>query len=83
MGSNIPYSPTGGELSEKSSGRKVATPTQASFFLDRNRVSTKSYTVDQHVYSRLKDIGYLLDFYLGWDSATSTITIDTTKEFGL
>jgi hypothetical protein len=72
-----------GTMAEKSSGSKTATVTKAKIYLNGTEIPLTAYTINSHTYYRLKDVAQVFDFGVGWDGASSTITIDTSKEYKL
>jgi hypothetical protein len=70
-------------MAEKSSGSKTATVTKAKIYLNGTEIPLTAYTINSHTYYRLKDVAQVFDFGVGWDGASSTITIDTSKEYKL
>lgn len=82
--SNTEYTPVGNELviSEETLDIEGILST-SKIFLDGEEVSLDAYLIGQNNYFKLRDIGKLFDFYVGWDQETQTISIDTTLEYEL
>jgi archaellum component FlaF (FlaF/FlaG flagellin family) len=72
-----------GVMAAKGSGSKTATVTKAKIYLDGAEIPLTAYTINSHTYYRLKDVAQVFDFGVGWDGASSTITIDTGSRFAL
>ena len=50
-------------------------------FINGNEASLNAYLIEGHHYFNLRDLGEALDFYVGWDSETGAVTIDTGKSY--
>jgi hypothetical protein len=70
-----------GIMAAKGTTVREATPTKAKIYLDGKEIALTAYTISGHTYYQLKEIGQTFNFALGWDGATSTITIDTSKGY--
>jgi len=73
------YSPVGGELT--SSGNTDTQPaalSSSSVYLDGSKISLTAYNIGGYNYFKLRDVAGAINFGVGWDGATSTITIDTS-----
>jgi alpha-tubulin suppressor-like RCC1 family protein len=75
------YTPVGGEMAAKGAGNKTPTPTGSKIFLDGKEVVLTAYNIDGYNYFKLRDVGQAFDFGVDWDSANSTIVIDTSKGY--
>ncbi|MDR0862874.1 MAG: hypothetical protein LBN30_08910 [Oscillospiraceae bacterium] len=75
------YTSVGGELAKGSGGNKTPVPTSSKIYKDGAEVSFVAYTINDNNYFKLRDIGAAFDFGIGWDGATNTITIDTSKGY--
>ena len=75
------YTAVGGELSAGASGNQSAVPTGSKLLADGEEVSLTAYNIGGNNYFKLRDIGALFDFGIGWDSDTRTITIDTSAGY--
>jgi len=74
-----PYKPTGEEMSSKGSGNKPASVSDAAVYLsDGSRLNLDSYNIDGYNYYKLRDVGASVNFNVGWDANSNTITIVTT-----
>lgn len=76
------YTAVGGELDvsgDKAS--KSATLTSSSVYLNSTKASLTAYNIGGNNYFKLRDIAKSLDFGVGWDSGTSTITISTASGY--
>lgn len=76
------YTTVGGELSVSGSTSSV-TATLSSFtvYLDGSAVSLTAYNIGGNNYFKLRDVGGAINFYVGFESASNTISIDTTKGY--
>jgi len=75
------YTAVGGELSAGAAGAKTAQPNKSKILLDGKEISLTAYTIGGNNYFKLRDIGKVFDFGVGWDGATQTISIDTSKGY--
>jgi len=75
------YTPNNTEMGSKSSGAKQANESNTSFILDGKRVTFTAYNIDGNNYIKIRDIGAALDFFLGYDNVTRTITVDTSRGY--
>ncbi|MCL1974834.1 MAG: hypothetical protein FWG61_01570 [Firmicutes bacterium] len=76
-----PYTIIGGEMSGKGVEDKTTIPTNSKIYLDGKEVQFIAYNIDGNNYFKLRDIGQALDFGVGWDASSNTITIDTTTVY--
>jgi len=79
--SGLPYSATGTEMTAKGSDTKTALTTPTRVFIDGAEVSFTAYNIDGNNYFKLRDIGGVFDFGIGWDADTSTITVYTDRPY--
>lgn len=61
--------------------KKTAKFPPPSLYKDGIAEVVRSYNIDGSNYFKLRDIGMIFNFYIGWDEATNCITIDTTKPY--
>ena len=77
------YEPVGGEMAQsESSERRPAAPTASAIYLDGELAEFTAYLIGGNNYFKLRDIMQIFDVYVGWDDATSTITLDTSMGYG-
>ncbi|MBQ2879955.1 MAG: hypothetical protein IJE27_04600 [Anaerotignum sp.] len=72
------YAPTGSEM--KVSGTKDikdAVESKSTILINGEKAALKAYTIKGNNYFKLRDLGTALDFNVGWDNASQTISIDT------
>lgn len=80
--SGKPYTSVGGELENSGSIEIVmATLSNSVVYLDGTKVSLTAYTINGNNYFKLRDLAAALNFGVTWDSATSTIGIDTSTGY--
>jgi len=73
------YKPTGEEMSPKGASNKSAALSGAAVYLSDGRgLSLDAYNIDGYNYYKLRDLGTALNFNVGWDADSNTITIVTT-----
>ncbi len=75
------YTIAGGELAKADGSSKEAELNTSKIYLDGKELSLTAYTIGGSNYFKLRDLGQAVDFAVGWDSASSTIQIDTTKGY--
>jgi hypothetical protein len=77
------YAPAGDEMASKGSSPKIGVPTSQKVFLagNVNQVNLEAYNIDGYNYFKLRDVGIVLDIGIGWDNASSTISIDSKKGY--
>lgn len=61
--------------------KEKATKTDSPIYVDNTKVDFTAYNIKGNNYFKLRDLGQTFDFYVGWDSATKSVTIDTTKGY--
>jgi hypothetical protein len=80
--SKTAYTPVGGEMARSTTtGNKTPTATSSKIFLDGKEINLTAYLIDGNNYFKLRDIMKIFDVYVGWDGATSTITLDTSRSY--
>ena len=81
--SGKPYTAVGGEMTGgSSSGDKTGTPTTSEIYIDGKEALLEAYNIGGSNYFKLRDVMQALDVYVGYDEATKTITLDTSKGYG-
>ena len=77
------YKASGSELSGRGTETKRATRNFAlTVFLDGKYVFPTAYNIGGNNYFHIRDMAELLDFYISYDAATKTVTIDPLRGFG-
>jgi hypothetical protein len=79
----LPYDATGDEMSPKGIETKEAVVSSQKIFLagNVNAIPIEAYNIDGYNYFKLRDMGVLLDFGVGWDNGSNTVLIDTGKGY--
>ena len=75
------YTAVGGEMSAKGSGEQSAKATTSKIILDGEEISLTAYNIGGNNYFKLRDVGEIFDFGVGWNNDTKTITIDTSAAY--
>jgi hypothetical protein len=76
------YTFAGGELTKSGNASgKTGVPSNSVIYLDGEPVDLTAYNIDGNNYFKLRDLARALNFGVGWDAATSTITIDSTADY--
>ena len=50
-------------------------------YLDGTQIALHSYNIGGSNFFRLRDLGRVLDFGVGYDAETGTVSIDTAKRY--
>lgn len=76
------YTSIGGELSPSGNvGEQSAALSPAALFLNGTQANLTAYNIGGYNYFKLRDVAAAINFGVGWDSKTSTITIDTSTGY--
>lgn len=78
--SGSPYVGEGGTVSG-SKQKKTASSTDSPIYVNSQKTAFTAYQIDGNNFFKLRDLGQTFNFYVGWDNATQSITIDTTKDY--
>ena len=78
--SNQPYEATGKELQGSPSSTGSAISSNDSILMNGSEVSLTVYKIDGSNYFKLRDLGKLLDFYVGW-TTDKVVYIETGKPY--
>ena len=79
--SGADYMPVGGEMSGGDGSVKAPARAMARIILDGNEVVFTAYLIDGNNYFKLRDVMYAFNIFVGWDEATGTITLDTSRGY--
>ena len=80
--SETAYAPRGNELATGDGTPKTAIlNTTMNFLFDGEPVEITAYLIEGSNFVRLRDVMRLADVFVGWDGATSTITLDTSMGY--
>jgi hypothetical protein len=80
--SGTPYAPVGGEMTASTlTGQQTANPTASRIYLDGVQVEFTAYFIGGNNFFRLRDVMQTFDVYVGWNEATGTITLDTSRGY--
>ncbi len=78
------YTPDGNELSQSGNTASVtAAPSAWTVYLDGKQVVQTVYLINGSNYFRLRDLGSAVNFGVGWDAPSSTISIDTSLGYSV
>jgi len=61
---------------------KKATASNTKVYLDGKLANVTSYSIDNTTYFKLRDLGSLLDFYVGWDEKENLLVIESGLRYG-
>ena len=73
------YAPVGTEGKAAAAPPASAAESTAPLFINGERRFPTAYLIHGNNYFKLRDLGNIFDFSVGWDSATGTITVNTSK----
>lgn len=72
------YTEVGGELAAGDGSIKTPVPCTSKIYVDGTEVALTAYTIGGNNFFKLRDVMQKFNVGVGWDGATSTITIDTS-----
>lgn len=75
------YTPVGGELAKINNLNQFGTSTNAAIYVDGVPVDLTAYSINGNNYFKLRDLGKVLGFNVGWDDATRTVSILTDEPY--
>ncbi len=76
---NKAYTTVGGELSTGNGKSKPCSKTNAPVFVDETSVRMACYNIDGNNFVKLRDIGKLFNFYVGWEN--NSIVINSNSAY--
>jgi len=79
--SNSVYKANGQEMSKGDGIKKIAILNASGIYKDGTKLMIVAYNISGNNYFKLRDIGQAMNFGVTWDEKTSTIRIDTVKEY--
>ncbi|MEG1878956.1 MAG: hypothetical protein RR211_04945, partial [Pseudoflavonifractor sp.] len=77
------YTPAKGDMTPGDGKSKPATPSTSKIYVDGVEAPLKAYLIGQNNYFQLRDVMKTFNVYVGWDGATGTATLDTSKGYEL
>ena len=60
---------------------KKPTPTASAIYQNGKAISPMAFSIDGNNYFKLRDLGKLFNFYVGWDKVNNSIIIDTSASY--
>jgi|GEM_PF-683926 len=75
------YTVAGGELAAGDGKAKTPTLSTSKIYIDGTEVQLTAYNINGNNYFKLRDVMQKFNVGVGWDGATSTITIDTKIDY--
>ncbi|MBQ3956756.1 MAG: hypothetical protein II680_12770 [Clostridia bacterium] len=76
-----PYEAIGGELTGAAAETASASPTNNGIFIDGESVTLTVFKIGGANYFKLRDLGKALDFHVGYDDETKTVSISGAKGY--
>lgn len=77
--SETAYAAVGGEMAAGDGRAKQAMPSGAPIYWGFDQYAMPAYNINGSTYFKLRDLCSLMGITVGWDDATKTITVDSTK----
>jgi hypothetical protein len=79
---NTAYTAVGGELAKAAdTGAVTAYPSISSVYCNGQLLNLTVFTIGNNNYFKLRDIASVINFFVGWDGDSNTITIDTSRQY--
>ncbi len=78
---NKTYTPVGGELLPGDGTIKTARITETQLDVGQCIIPMELYNINGNNFFKLRDIGLIQNFYVGWDEANNCVIIDTSKPY--
>lgn len=75
------YTPVGGELTKGDGTEKLALRTGTDVSIDLCILKFDTYNINGNNFFKLRELGYMLDFYVGWDSDNNCVIINTEEPY--
>lgn len=75
------YTLVGGELQPGNGGAEMAVPNSSAIYMDGQPISLTAYTIGGNNFFKLRDLCRAFNIFVGWDGATNTVSIDTSKPY--
>lgn len=75
------YEPVGGELTPGDGAAKTAAESAFTVYLDGSQVALRSYLIGGSTFFRLRDLGRVLDFGVGYDAETGTVSVNPAERY--
>ena len=79
--SGEPYTAVGGEMAQGDGTSKNAIPTPSTIYLDGEVLDLVVYNIGGNNFFKLRDLMAAIDVYVGYDSTTKAITLDTSRGY--
>lgn len=80
--SGLPYTRVGSEMVPiQVSVPRPAVPSRNTIYINGVRQDLTVYNVDGNNYFKLRDLAGILDFYVGYDNATQTVSVSTAQGY--
>ena len=76
------YTPNGSELRAFAEGSRPFIPTSSNLIFNGLEIAFEVYLIDNSNYFKLRDLGSLFGFEVGWVQETRTVIIDTQADNG-
>ena len=79
--SGRPYTVSGGEILPGDKLDKRATTTDAVIYFNDVQTDLNPFNIDGNNYFKLRELMEIFNVYVGWDEATGSIALDTSKAY--
>lgn len=75
LSTGIKYTPIGSELTDDTSTTLSISKTIAPIYVDGEKTNVVTYTINDSTYIKIRDLGDMVGFLVGWNSETQTVEI--------
>ena len=75
LSTGIKYTPIGSELTDDTSTTLNISKTIAPIYVDGEKTNVVTYTINDSTYIKIRDLGDLVGFLVGWNDASQTVEI--------
>ena len=79
--SGLPYTHVGGEMVQGDERAKTAAPSLSTIYFDGELRNLVAYNIGGNNFFKLRDLMEVLDIFVGYDSVTKAIMLDTSRGY--
>ena len=77
LSTGLKYTPVGSELTDDTSTSLDISKTVAPIYVDGDKADVTTYTINGSTYIKIRDLGDMVGFGVGWNDASQTVEITT------
>ncbi len=81
LSSGTPYTAVGGEMAAGDGQSKHAVLSTSKIYVNGAETPLTAYLIGQNNYFKLRDVMQIFDIYVGWDQASGTASLNTSKSY--